>query len=260
MRNNNNKRAFTLIELLIVIAIIAILASLLLPALSQAKALSHSTKCKNNLRQIGLAMNMYLHDYNHFPAYGRSVSAIEPIGAKWYTDIFPYLQNKWTNHIFDCPSYKFITFDGAATGLVIFVSVGSYGYNFGTANEKGIYLYGLASKFQSNATIIPDSSVLETDVKIPSQMIMLGDAISTTSNNRLVLGLEILSRRLHFDQWNDLIIKESEASKRHNTKLNYVFCDGHAENFKVKDILLSKQERFLKLWNADNLPHEELLK
>ncbi len=256
---NHRKQAFTLIELLVVIAIIAILASLLLPALSQAKALSHSTKCKNNLRQIGLAMDMYLHDYNHFPAYGRSVSAIEPTGAKWYTDIFPYLQNKWTNHIFDCPSYKFITFDGTATGLVIFVSVGSYGYNFGTANEKGIYLYGLASKFQSNATIISDSSVAETDVANPSQMIMLGDAISATSNNKLVLGLEILSRRLHFDQWNSLIISESEASKRHNTKLNYVFCDGHVENFKIKDILSSKQERFLKLWSSDGVGHSELI-
>lgn len=254
-----NYKGFTLIELLVVISIIAILAALLLPALSHAKALSRSIKCKNNLRQIGLAMNMYVHDYNHFPAYGRSVSTIEPTGAKWYTDIFPYLQNKWTNHIFDCPSYKSIVFDGTANGSVLFVSIGSYGYNFGIANENGIYLYGLASKFKSNATFISDSFVNETDVKNPSQMIMLGDAISTTSDNKLVLGLEILSRRLHFDQWDSLITEESKIFKRHNSKLNYVFCDGHVENFKIKDILLSKQERFLKLWTSDGISHIELI-
>jgi len=57
---------FTLVELLVVMAIISILAAMLLPALTKAREQARSVSCRSNLKQIGLAMGMYQADYNEF--------------------------------------------------------------------------------------------------------------------------------------------------------------------------------------------------
>jgi len=101
--------AFTLIELLVVIAIIGILAALLLPVLSRTKAQAQSTACKNHLRQIGLALGMYVSDAHYYPP-GRDWETRQG----WMDKLYPYYPLAWTNRSWQCPMYM------AGNGLAVF--------------------------------------------------------------------------------------------------------------------------------------------
>jgi prepilin-type N-terminal cleavage/methylation domain-containing protein len=89
---HRSRSAFTLIELLVVIAIIAILIALLLPAVQQAREAARRTQCKNNLKQLGLALHNYLDTHSVFPPSGcisMATTSQQPWSAQAY--ILPFL-------------------------------------------------------------------------------------------------------------------------------------------------------------------------
>lgn len=98
------KRAFTLIELMIVMAIIGILTALLLPAISRSRELGRSSVCLNNLHQIGIGLQIYVQDnQNILPVmYDRSTNTTPPPGPAINQVLLPYVND--VSNIFHCPS------------------------------------------------------------------------------------------------------------------------------------------------------------
>jgi len=128
------RRGFTLIELLVVIAIIAVLIALLLPAVQQAREAARRSQCKNNLKQMGLALHNYHDSHGVFPAcaYGRPGQSQPISGLGWratgFVMLLPFLDQS--------PLYNQYNFDIGVGGLDM--SGGGGGQDQATFKANGV--------------------------------------------------------------------------------------------------------------------------
>jgi prepilin-type N-terminal cleavage/methylation domain-containing protein/prepilin-type processing-associated H-X9-DG protein len=123
--NRSQRRGFTLIELLVVIAIIAVLIALLLPAVQMAREAARRTQCRNNLKQIGLALHNYHDVFDKFPngnmnwRWITSGSTYAPSGRHLagnfspHTSLLPYMEY---GNLFNYFNFNFNPWPGSGSG------------------------------------------------------------------------------------------------------------------------------------------------
>jgi prepilin-type N-terminal cleavage/methylation domain-containing protein/prepilin-type processing-associated H-X9-DG protein len=207
-------RAFTLLELLMVIAMIAILASLLLPALSRSKTSAERIECGNNLRQLGLAAQLYWDDNsgNSFRWRGATTNGGQVYWFGWLQDgpegarqfdpgagaLYPYLGGRGVEV---CPAFNY-----AAPYLKLKAVGSSYGYG---------YNLSLSAPVDQ-----PDVNV--TRINNPSDLVILADAAQINTFQAPASPQHPMLEEFYYVSTN-----EPTVHFRHARSANAVFMDGH---------------------------------
>jgi prepilin-type processing-associated H-X9-DG protein len=277
--------------LLVVIGVVGILAALLLPALSRARAAADSAVCKSNLRQWALALKMYVADNKFYPVCGvvdtNGYWSASP-NDQWYVHLAKYLGSDWPawnaylhsyrpsprSCVGVCPGYARLP-----GGFTLFT--GSYGYNArGTSPwDEGYGFIGGTDVLPISWTILsPTTYVREEQVVSPSQMIAIGDALlnllvsdPSSSPSPFPLGESVYGNGDLSDPGGQSPMyvecgialpdgstygsARAATRQRHGGRFNMAFCDGHVENLKPAALFDLRQDEIRKRWNRDNLPH-----
>lgn len=267
LRHKATGSAFTLTELLVVIAVAGILAALLLTGVSKTLAKGRRIQCANNVRQLGIVMSLFVAE-NH--AYPLSVNPDFRTGSypefwsTWHVALqqngLIFSQNPTNNRyasiwihegVWQCPAAP--TPASFPSNQVYF----SYGYNScGLSAETDTNSLGLGGQhvWIPRAKIVPAPPVGESEIANPSDTIAMGDGF-VGNNGILQDGVFLLWRTSRVD--NAGSTKRSFA--RHQGHANVVFCDGHVESPTLKFLFEDTSDEALRRWNRDDQPHREKL-